>query len=222
MRASTPNETMFYGSIVPEIIGQGEPTTARITIINEISEFARDLESIGEQIITFSVWEVQKEIKLLSLLHYKNFERPTEFSKTLQVEFEKYIKKYPGKKEQTTNIAEFLGEQYAKTVSPEEDFDYLISACYSEIASELGLDGVLYPSVKLAGEGINVAIKPKSVSKLKLIHAGECTLYKNKKQIFVGNDTVAKFNANGALEYEKAADDVFVSKEFGRRQVGLA
>lgn len=131
MRACTPNETMFYGSIVSEILGEGEPTTARITIIYEISEFAHDLESFREQIITFSVWEVQKEIRLFSLLHHKNFEKPTEFSKTLQVEFEKFIKKYNGKEEQTTKIAEFLVEQYSKIVSPEEDFDYLISARYS-------------------------------------------------------------------------------------------
>ena len=73
----------------------------------------------------------------------------------------------------------------------------------------------------MAGEGINVAIKPESVSKLKLVHVGECTLYKNKKQIFVGNDTVAKINEDGSLQYEKAPDDVFVPREFGRQQVGL-
>ena len=98
-------------------------------------------------------------IELLSLMHYKEFERPTELSKKLQSEFEEFIEKHPEKKESTNEIAEFLGEQYAKTVSPDEDYNYLISASYSEIVSELGLDGVLYPSVKLAGEGINVAIK---------------------------------------------------------------
>ncbi|MDP3001622.1 MAG: hypothetical protein Q8N38_00615 [Bacteroidales bacterium] len=221
MRASTPNKTMFYGSIVPEIRGKKEPDTARITIIYEISEFARDLESVGEQTITFSVWEVQEDIKLLSLMHFKKFERPTELSKKLQEDFEVFIKQHPDKKESTNEIVEFLGEQFAKTVSPDRDCDYLISACYSEIITELGLDGVLYPSVKLAGEGINVAIKPESVSKLKLVHVGECTLYKNKKQILVGNDTVAKINEDDSLQYEKAPDDVFVPREIGRKQVGL-
>lgn len=221
MRASTPNKTIFYGSIVPEILGKAEPSTARITIIYEISDFARDVESVGEQIITFSVWEVQEDIKLLTLMHYNKFERPTELSKKLQSEFEEFIKQHPEKKESTNEIVEFLGEQFAKNVSPNKDYDYLISACYSEIITELGLDGVLYPSVKLAGEGINVAIKPEAVSKLTLVHVGECTLYKNKKQIFVGNDTVAKINEDGSLQYEKAPDDVFVPRELGRQQVGL-
>ncbi len=221
MRASTPNKTMFYGSIVPEILGEKEPPTARITVIYEISEFARDPESVGEQLITFSVWEVQEDIKLISLVHYKKFERPTELSKQLQADFEEFIKQHPDKEESTREIVEFLGEQFAKIVSPDKDYNYLISACYSEIITELGFDGVLYPSVKLAGEGINVAIKPESVSKLKLVHVGECTLYKNKKQVFIGNDTVAKINEDGSFQYEKASDDVFVPRELGRQQVRL-
>jgi hypothetical protein len=221
MRASTPKQTMFYGSIVPEIRSKKEPDTARATILYEISEFARDPESVGEQTVTYSVWEVQEDIELLSLMHYKEFERPTELSKKLQTEFEDFIKKHPEKKESTSDIVEFLGEQYAKMVSPDEDYNYLISACHSEIVSEFGLDGVLYPSVKLAGEGINVAIKPDSVKKLKLVHVGECTLYKNKKESIMGNDTDAEINKDGSLKYKQAREGVFVPKEYGRKQVGL-
>lgn len=221
MRASTPHRTMFYGSIVPELCVNNEPQTARITIINEISEFARDIKSVGEESITFSVWEVQKEIRLISLFHNEGFERPTELSKKIQSEFEIIMQSYPDKLESTLEIAKFLGEQFAKIVPKNEDFRYLISACYSEIVTELGFDGVLYPSVKLAGEGINVAIKPESVSKLKLLHVGECTLYKNKKKLFIGNNTFANINSSGALQYQKLTTDDFVSKNFGRRQVGL-
>ena len=199
MRASTPNRTMFYGSIVPEILGEKEPATARITIIYELSEFARDNETVGQQLVTFSVWEVEEDISLLSLVHYKNFDRPTELSKKLQSQFDIFMKDHPDKEESTRLITEYLGEQFAKVVSPDKDFDYLISSCYSEIVTDFGFDGVLYPSVKLAGEGINVAIKPESVSKLKLVHVGECTLYKNKDQICLGSDTVGRIEENGSI-----------------------
>jgi len=222
MRASTPGKTMFYGSIVPEILGTSEPGTARITTIYEISDFVRNTETIGEQTITFSVWEVQKDINLISLMHYRKFQRPTELSENLQKEFTEFIKRHPEKELPSIEIAEFLGEQFAKEVKPENDYDYQISAIYSEIVTELGNDGVLYPSVKLAGEGINVAITVESVkTKLKLVHAGECTIYKNGKQVFVGNDTHAIIKEDESLSYELAPKDIFVSKDFGRKQVGI-
>lgn len=221
MRASTPNKTMFYGSIVPEILGAEEPSTARITIIYEISEFARDKEATGEQLVTFSVWEVQEDVSLLSLVHHKKFEKPTELSKQLQADFDAFMKEHPDKEESTRLITEFIGEQFAKIVSPENDYDYLISSCYAEIVTDFGFDGVLYPSVKLAGEGINIAIKPESVSKLKLSHVGECTFYKNKDHIFVGNDTIGRIADDGSIIYTRATGPSYVSREIGLERVGL-
>jgi hypothetical protein len=73
-RASTPQSTMFYGSIVPEILGKTEPDTARITTLYELSKFVRAIDTFGTQKITFSVWEVCSDVKLLSLIHYQNFQ----------------------------------------------------------------------------------------------------------------------------------------------------
>jgi hypothetical protein len=162
-RASTPENTMFYGSIVPEILGQTEPNTARITTLFELSEFARDTETKGIQKVTFSVWEVVEDIHLVSLIHHKKFERQTELSKQLQTDYIKFITKFPSLEKASIELSEFLGEQFAKPVKKENDFDYLISALYSELITEFGYDGVLYPSVKLAGEGINIAVKPELI-----------------------------------------------------------
>jgi hypothetical protein len=221
-RASTQNKTMFYGSIVPEILGKTEPDTARITTLFELSEFVRATETAGTQKITFSVWEVIEDTHLVSLIHYKNFERPTELSKRLQEEFENFINKYPELKTSSLETTQFLGEQFAKPVEMDKDYNYLISAIYSELITEFGYDGVLYPSVKLAGEGVNIAVKPSKIgSKIKFVNAGECTIYKNKKRVFVGNDTYAVIDNSGGLKYVKAPDDVFTSGDFGMKQVGL-
>ena len=221
-RASTPQNTMFYGSIVPKILGKTEPDTARITTLYELSEFVRAIDTVGTQKITFSVWEVCSDVKLLSLIYYQNFKRPTELSKKLRNDYDKFISQYPQFKQSSFEITQFLGEQFAKPVNSIEDYNYSISAIYSEMTIGFGFDGVLYPSVKLAGEGINIAVKPEIIGdKIKFIHAGECTVYKNKKQVFVGNNTYANVDKNGNLKFEKAPDEVYTSEDFGLKYVGL-
>lgn len=137
-------------------------------------------------------------------------------------EFQEFIKDYPELETSSIEIAEYLGEQYAKKVIPEENYNYLVSAIFSEIITEQGYDGVLYPSVKLAGEGINIAVKPEVInSKIKFFHAGECTVYKNGKNVFMGNDTYAEVDTENKLSFVKAPEGVFVPYEDGIKQVGL-
>lgn len=219
-RASTPSKTMFYGSIIPQVVGDNEPQTARIIVIYELSKFVRDTETSGEQEITFSAWDVIEDIELVSLIHHKKFERPTILTQELKEIFEKQIAENPNLKIQSFEISEYLANQFAKFPITHHT-DYLVSAAYSEIVTER-FDGVLYPSVKLAGEGINIAIKPESVKdKLQFISASECTIYKNVKRVFVGNNTQSEINDKGELVYHQIADKYYVSKEFGRQQVGL-
>lgn len=219
-RASTPKHTMFYCSIVPEIAGKSEPETARITILFELSEFVRSTETIGEQGITFSAWEVIDDIELVSLIHHKNFKRPTDLSKKLQEEFEAFTKKHPDLYTATLEISEYLGYEFAKIEIPNH-LHYMISALYSEIVCS-NFDGILYPSVRLAGEGINVAIKPETASNsLKFLGASECTVYKNKKRVFVGNDNESIHDENGDLQFFQIEANHFTPKNIGRIQVGL-
>ncbi len=219
-RASTPYKTMFYGSIVPEIQGNSEPQTARITILFELSEFVRNTNTKGEQDITYSAWEVVEDIELISLIHHQDFERPTELTKKLRLDFEGFISQYPELKTPSLEISEYLAHEYAKDKIPDH-LHYMISGIYSEIGSSK-YDGVLYPSVRLAGEGINVAIKPDTViNKLKFLGASECTVYKNEKDVFVGNNTKSRLDNKNELVFTKMEEKYYVSKEIGRQQVGL-
>lgn len=219
-RASTPQRTMFYGSIVPEIAGINEPQTARITTLFELSEFVRNPETVGEEDITFSVWEVKDDIELISLVHHKSFERPPKLLVELQKKFEAFAESYPEQAVPTKEISEFLGNEFAKTPI-KSHYDYMISAIYSDIVSSC-FDGILYPSVRLAGEGINIAVKPETVdAKISFIGASECTVYKNGKSVLLGNNTQSSLGNEGNLKFEKIADEYFLSKEEGRKQVGL-
>lgn len=219
-RASTPQKTMFYGSIVPEIQGTTEPTTARITILFEISEFVRDTKTIGELDITFSAWEVTEDIDLVSIVHHKGFQRPTQLSNNLQQQFKKLISDNPELEIPSLEISAFLAGEFAKE-SIGHHTDYKISAIYSEIVSEK-YDGILYPSVRLAGEGINIALKPETVdTKLKFLGASECRLYKNELNVFLDNLTNAETDEIGLLKFSPLEAPYFIGEEFSRKSVGL-
>ena len=68
----------------------------------------------------------------------------------------------------------------------------MISALFSEEISRLGLDGVLYPSVRVDGKGFNIAITPEATKKLGLYVAGECSIYKHKDQVAVDNNSIVE------------------------------
>src|SRR5699024_168326 len=87
----------------------------------------------------------------------------------------------------------FLASEFAKE-KIESDFDYMISAIFTENVIRQGLDGVLYPSVRTAGKGFNIAITPKATEKLALYVAGECSIYKSKDQVVVGNDAIVELD----------------------------
>jgi len=218
-RASTPFNTMFYGAVTPEYLEEGENELERITIFSELANsngFLKDSNSKGELKITFARWDVLEDIHLVSVISHKDFQKGYGIIRGLQNEFTKALDK-SGLKERSLEISEFLASEFAKgTINT--DSDYLISAIFSELACEK-FDGVYYPSVRMQGDGINVAIKPNSVKdKMVFVGASECTVYKNKMNVVIGNNSKAKLLDNAELEFIKLNE---FSPEFYKAQVGL-
>ena len=76
-----------------------------------------------------------------------------------------------------------------------EDYEYMISAIFSERAVRKGLAGVFYPSVRAEGIGYNIALEPNSSdANLMLVAVAECTIYKKNKNIIVDNETYCIIN----------------------------
>ena len=181
-RASTPNNTMFYGTIVEE----GRPIEeTRLIAASECSSLLRGgISSLGIEKITFGRWQVTKDINLVAIVHkdiFSNVENNL-LLKELHSIYEKFIKKTPDIEEQNNLIAKFFAEEYSKD-NIVYDYDYFLSAVFSEfVAYDLGYDGVMYPSMQAGGQiGFNVAIKPEVVdNNMRLDIIGESTLYKNK------------------------------------------
>lgn len=203
-RASTPFNTMFYGSTISENIAPKELSIARVIGLFETLPIMRDINLSGEQIITYSTWRVVKDIPLISIIHYKDFQRENSYATKQRADFEDFLSKYPheiGEKARLVNG--FLAKQYAKDVTP-HDYDYLISAIYAEMGVVNGLAaGVIYPSVRTGGDGFNVAIHPHFIDNGYLVPevVGECIIYKKGKTTIVDNETVVVLE-KGQLKFE--------------------
>lgn len=171
-RASTPLQTMFYGSITDEDIDETgvdeNKPLARHIIMTEIGKTLK--ENANKETVVFSSWGVLEDINLVSVIQSNTYETPSKLILNLQKDFKTKFGNLP-----EMNFINFIASEFSKEdASSKEDYKYLISAWFSKVCCDLGYDGVLYPSVRAGGAGMNVAIKPEAVDKkMKLIQADE-------------------------------------------------
>lgn len=189
-RASTPNRTMFYGTSIPEKLEKGELDNHRVVGVLESLSWLREKTTRGYQKITFGKWVVKKNINLIALVHHEAFYNESSLTRELVENFKTFIEKYPEDKDTTIAIMDFFAKEFAKDIKQgDPDFNYLISAAFAENMVDMGLDGVFYPSVRVNGQGFNVAIKPEIADNfLALVAVGECSIYKHYEHLFVDNE----------------------------------
>jgi len=178
-RASTINQTMFYGSIVPEQTAVSDIDNARAIACFEAAKTFRNNYFTSIEKITFSRWEVIEDINLIMIAFTGNYLRPGSILTSLNQNFKDSI--YAMDEElyrRSLVINEFLSQQFSKSTIT-ADYDYLISALYTNLIIKQGFDGVFYPSVKADGRGYNVCItKECADNKLRLYSAGEGKIIK--------------------------------------------
>jgi len=189
-RASTPNTTMFYGCVVPENIEKEEFDNARITATLEASKLYRQEIENGEEKITYSRWTVTKDIPLVAIVYHKDFINNSSHTNELHTAYQTFLDKNPNDIINSNIVTEYLASEFAKKETP-HDYDYLISAIFTELVISKGFAGVYYPSVRAEGKGFNVAIHPDFVNNnMKAIVSGECYLDKIGKDVILDNYTI--------------------------------
>lgn len=104
-------------------------------------------------------------------------------------------------------IDTFICKQFNKTVIENEPWNYKISAAYSNILRERGRCGIIYPSVKSSGAGLNIAIFQESVGAgliefQKAIHS---IFYFRNKDV-INEFTKEAISINGKLEWKNTYD----------------
>ena len=187
-RASTPMRTMFYGCIVPE--EQNIIDTRFISACESSSLIRGGIGTSGEQTITFGTWEVIKDIDLLVVIHKDYFcNADNSLLEELKSAYEVFLMKYPELANDIDITAKYFAKEFSKKNEDEADYNYLISAIFTEVVTtDHALDGVMYPSVQAGGRlGFNVAITPDAVDKkMNLVFAYETQIKKNRENVHIG------------------------------------
>lgn len=216
-RASTPNQTMFYGSFKPEYLGKNDIDSPRLTACLEASDTFRNNRFIADEKITFSKWEVTKPIRTLTVLNPSSFNYEDSLLTYLNSELSEILKSNPELATRTRLVNHFFSEQFANK-NIRFDYDYLISALYTDMVIKTGFDGIVYPSVKTDYKSYNVCLtKDVSDKNLKLVAAGEGRILKvgymsriiPQKEILIEDDTT-EFSYN---DFKDAENPTEIMKE---------
>lgn len=203
-RASTPNTTMFYATAVPENLAPGELDNMRVIGVAETIPMLRDLTKSGYQKVSFGRWYVHEDIHLLAIVQKDKYYEESNYTRELVDAYNEFIKTTPQDiLERSLAYTTFLADEFSKE-EIRGDYDYMISALFSELTTQRGLDGIFYPSVRVGGKGFNIAITPEATKKLGLYAAGECSMYKLKDHTVVGNDAIVELK--GTEEEFKLVD----------------
>jgi len=181
-RASTPNQTMFYGTLIHD---KQDFIDSRGLAISECSQLFRGgKESSGIEKITFGRWVSIKDFELISiipLIEFINIDNNPLLVELRNI-YNRFTENDKFDQDNYLKIINFFSKEFCKT-KIKGDFDYMISAVFSEVVTRnLGYDGVLYPSVQMGGQlGFNFSLKPESVDKcLELDIIVESSYYKNR------------------------------------------
>lgn len=186
LRASTPDNTMFYASVIPEgELSANEINYARIIGASETIDMLRN-NLDGERLVTFGKWQVQDEISVITIfdpnkdynISYINKIRDKYNSQDLSNE--DLLKR--------DELLKFLSFEFSKKVENAENYNYMISSIFTKLIVNNGADGVLYPSVQSDGCGLCIALHPRVVDRLKLIKVLQCRLIKSGHNAQLIND----------------------------------
>jgi hypothetical protein len=194
-RASSPQATMFYGSIIPQENLNSEVDMARVIAATEASNLIRNKESPdGVEIVSFGKWRVIDTISLGTVIYSEVDRNVTPYAKARAKYILELLEKSPALAEQGKLMMDFIAAEFSKK-EIRGDFDYIISALFTERIIEKGFDGVIYPSVRAEEKGMNVAILPRVVeNKMRLEGVVECKVHKQGNQILVEDSKVAWVN----------------------------
>lgn len=186
-RASGPNFSMFYGSIISDYPDGEEIDMSRIIGIVEADPWLRDPATSGTKHITFGKWVVTSPIHLLAIIHEELFHSNSPHLFEIYQYYKKFIESFPELRDTSNNINQYLAKEFSKDPITNE-FDYLISASMTELIIANQFDGVFYPSVQAQGRGFNIAITPFAAdSNLHLQTVGHCIVNKKFDKTNVDN-----------------------------------
>lgn len=201
-RASSPNRTAFYGCLSSTKSSHDQAFFARVTGSVESISWIRDPQTIGYQKVTFGQWIVKERIELMAILHSNFWGNSSAHFENMILDLERQLDLNSSIKSKTIDVLTFFANEFSKDKINSHE-DYMLSAFFAEVIMDSGADGILYPSVRTLGEGLNVAIHPDVAdTKLELQLIAECSIYKKKEKSIIGFDKLFTTDAKNNFETE--------------------
>ena len=190
-RASTPANTMFYGSVIPADLSEKEVYNARIIGAAESCDLIRDeTKDDGEKLITFGKWRVKEPLNLVAIIDPNKQYKVKYLNKLVNAYKEGLSRMTTTDSKDIKEMLSFICDEFSKRVNQGENYNYMNSAIFTEILvnhSGSKIDGILYPSVQTDGDGLCVAIRPESMHKLELIKVLQCKAVRKGKKVDLDN-----------------------------------
>ena len=160
-RASLEGKPMFYGTILTSAIKKNAYPYIVGTL--ETTDILRNYEAKGIVHNTISLWKMNRPLKLFAFPFSDKYSRPTaEIITQIQGWKEKMSESdYKGSSLFSKYIGDLIATQNYSCLYDitARTIDYILYE--SSVASSL--DGVMYPSVMAAGEGMNICLKKETV-----------------------------------------------------------
>ncbi|TWP24359.1 hypothetical protein ETU10_03710 [Apibacter muscae] len=162
-RANCPHQVMFYGAIETTLIDK-----QRATAIFETSNlFRHNLDSTTGEYYTVSRWKSVEEITLVEVVFSEyscNNNPDIKHSYNKQIEFLQKLNLSEEDEQFFIDFLKFISDEFSKKVNIGEDYNYKISAAYTNLVLENpNIQGIIYPSVQTASQGVNIVLPPKIV-----------------------------------------------------------
>ncbi|MCX6312086.1 MAG: hypothetical protein NT084_10685 [Bacteroidetes bacterium] len=220
-RCNWYNQPIFYG-VVPMSTHNDSGDSAQYLSLLESTKIISETDKstvVKEEYGTIGKWRVIEDIKCSAILTNTSFSRINPGVNYYKERFEHYLSSHGNNISLFREISDYLALEFGKKVEVGREHKYGITSAFSNINFVgFGFEGMIYPSARAEGQGqgLNVALKPQSLYKLKL----EAVVM--KRVYFRGSNGIVlpdihlecnRFDANGRFIWTPP------TKQYSRNQV---
>jgi hypothetical protein len=191
-RASTPRKTMFYGVYMSGKLDQHKKDIMRTTAAYETIPEIRVPNNPYSEKLTLGYWTNHQKLNLMAIMHKTEYTEANPYTKEVFDAYKKYLVSGDSRlMEKSLTFYDFLADEFSKKTI-RGNYDYKISALYTEAVSRHDIDGIIYPSVRLGGMSYNVALNEGAMKKLKLDSVEEAIVQQEDNNVQISLNAFTK------------------------------
>lgn len=177
-RANKKGQRVFYGTISDESVKNTKSKSYnRITALYEVSDFVKDINSEGIEVVTCSYWLLKRDLKLVALPLFDNYKNPTKLMLDINKKWKEANQEVADKMRE---MSKTFSQSVVDLTEKEKNAIYEKTASFvDELFKHKDIDGIIYPSVNLDGDGLCLALKEDvAIESIKLVDVIVLNLFK--------------------------------------------